>query len=779
MAKKLLHTALSISIIIPHQAFAAPDGNALPANPQLTVGTADISSANNTLTIQQYSAKAAINWDSFSVGENAKVEFKQPDANSIALNRVVGNEPSVINGTIEANGQVFILNSNGVLTGKNARINAAGVVLGAAALSDADFSAGTINLTRTGGNGEVINQGEITAKDGGYVVLAGKRVSNQGMIAARMGTVALAAGDKVRLNFAGAALLSVTVEKAALDAYVENKQAIYADGGVVLLTARAANALLATVVNNDGVIEATSLSNKNGVIRLEGSSDDGTGVTQISGTLNAAGKLAGETGGEIAVLGDNVAIKETAVLNASGNTGGGRIYVGGDYQGNNPDAYKNAKNTDIAKNATLSADATQKGNGGRVIVWADNATSYRGTTSVRGGVSGGDGGFIEVSGKKTLLYAGSVDTTAPQGNTGLLLLDPDDIVIKNGSGTATPNILFETDLEAITATTNISVLATNSITIESLTSDGILNLAQTAGRSVTFSAGAGGFTMANTANTIQTAGGALNITTTGGTSTIGRLATAGGLITLNIGGTATAAGIISGTNTALTKTGSGTLTLSGLNTYTGATTINAGILSVGTLANGAAASGIGQSANTAGNLVLGGGTLHYTGATVATNRAFTLTAGTTSTLYVSSGAATLTISGAAANTTGALIKAGSGGLTLSGTNLYTGLTTISAGTLTLGANNVLSSGAITINGGTLDINTRTDTVGAVTLISGTITGSTGVLSGTSYAVESGTINGILGGAVALTKTTAGTVTLSKANTYTGLTTVSAGTLQYG
>ena len=493
-------------------------------------------------------------------------------------------------------------------------------------------------------------------------------------------------------------------------------------------------------------------------------------------------------------------IKDTAVLNASGDNGGGKINVGGDYQGNNPTQYKNAKRTQVTKTAQLKADAVKKGNGGRVIVWADDATDFRGAASTRGGADSGDGGFVEVSGKKYLSYKGTVDTTAAQGKTGLLLLDPTDIVILNGSGdgaadgntnfmgTATSgtvagvdalSTIYESELQGITATTNISLTATNSITINSLTTDGVLNLAQTAGRTVSFTTGAGGFIMVNTANTIQTAGGALSITTTGGASTIGNLATAGGLITLDIGGTATVSGIISGTNTALTKIGTGTVTLAGLNTYTGATTINAGVLSVNLLANGGTASRIGQSTAAAGNLVLGGGTLLYTGGTVTTNRAYTLTAATTNTINISTGASTLTISGAAANTTGALTKIGSGGLTLSAANLYTGLTTVNAGTLNYGIANALSSGAVTVSGGTLNLATFSDTVGAVTLTSGSITGTTGVLTGTSYAVESGTISGRLGGTATLTKTTAGTVILSNANTYTGLTTVSAGTLQYG
>jgi len=247
-------------------------------------------------------------------------------------------------------------------------------------------------------------------------------------------------------------------------------------------------------------------------------------------------------------------------------------------------------------------------------------------------------------------------------------------------------------------------------------------------------------------------------------------------LTLGGNGDGTSSGIRSSTTTGgtIVKTGSGTWTLSGANTYTGATTINAGVLSISTIADGGSASGIGQSTNVAANLVLGGGTLRYTGADASTNRAFTLTTGTTSTIDVTSN--NLTISGAGANTTGALTKTGAGTLILSGANLYTGLTTVSEGILKYGINNALSSGAVTVNGGTLDIVTFTDNVGAVTLIDGTISGTTGVLTGTSYSVQNGSVSAILAGTASLTKSTAGTVTLSGANTYSGGTTINAGTL---
>jgi autotransporter-associated beta strand protein len=248
-------------------------------------------------------------------------------------------------------------------------------------------------------------------------------------------------------------------------------------------------------------------------------------------------------------------------------------------------------------------------------------------------------------------------------------------------------------------------------------------------------------------------------------------------------GTGTASAILAGSGT-VTKSGAATTTtLTGLNTFTGATTLGSGILSVATIGNGGAASNLGAAATSAANLVFNGGSLEYTGASAGTNRSFSIITGKVAVIDVTVGASNLTISGAGAvtATTGALTKTGAGTLTFSGANTFTGLTTVSEGTLAYGITNALSSGAVTINGGTLDIASFNDTVGAMTLTSGSITGTTGILTGTSYALDgTGTVSAILGGAgVTLTKTNAGTVTLSGANTYTGLTTVSGGTFAYG
>ncbi len=225
---------------------------------------------------------------------------------------------------------------------------------------------------------------------------------------------------------------------------------------------------------------------------------------------------------------------------------------------------------------------------------------------------------------------------------------------------------------------------------------------------------------------------------------------------------------ILGGGTGLNKTTAGTLILSGNNTYTGPTAINAGVLQLGAANRIADASAVTVAAGATFNLN------NFAETVGSLAGAGNVTLGSAS--LITGGDNTSTIFSGAISGTGALTKTGAGTLTLSGTNSYTGTTTINAGTLALGVSNALASGPVTVSGGTWDLETFSDTVGAVTLISGSITGSTGILTGTSYAVQSGTVSAILAGTGALTKTTAGTVVLSGANSYTGATTVSAGVL---
>lgn len=272
---------------------ALPPG-ALPSGGQVTAGQASIQAQGNTMDIVQASQRAAINWQSFNIGSAATVNFVQPNAQAITLNRVVGNERAVINGALNANGQVWILSAKGVLFNRGAQVNTGGLLATTMDISDEDFMAGRSTFQRNGGTGSVINLGTINAAEGGYVALLGQQVANEGVITARLGTAVMAAGDQVSLNFNGSSLVGVTVERGVLDALVENKHAILADGGLVVLTAKGLDEVMATVVNNTGEVRAQTIGEKEGRIYLLG-----TGAQDrvaVAGKLDASAPTRGDGG---------------------------------------------------------------------------------------------------------------------------------------------------------------------------------------------------------------------------------------------------------------------------------------------------------------------------------------------------------------------------------------------------------------------------------------------------------------------------------------------------
>ena len=304
---------LTLTLASLSSAAGALDAATLPTGATVTTGAATLSTAGNTLTVHQTTEKTALNWQSFNIGSSATVNFVQPSTTSIALNRVTGSGASEIYGKLNANGQVFLLNPNGILFGRSAQVTTGGLVASTLSLSDSDFLAGNYRLAGTAG--AVTNQGALS---GNYVALLGGQVSNQGTITARLGTVALAAGEDITLDFAGDGLTSVTVNRGTLKALAENKQLIQADGGTVLLTAKAADRLIQAVVNNEGIIEARTVDTSSGTIKLL--ADMNNGVVKVGGTLDASAPNGGN-GGFIETSGATVSIQSGATVTAgSGGT---------------------------------------------------------------------------------------------------------------------------------------------------------------------------------------------------------------------------------------------------------------------------------------------------------------------------------------------------------------------------------------------------------------------------------------------------------------------------
>ena len=283
--RRLAATAIALS--------AAAAAHAAPVGGQIVSGSGHIGSSGNTTTITQSSQKLSLNWRSFNVGSQETVNFVQPSASAIAVNRIFSTSGTTILGHLNANGQVYLINPNGILFGAGAQVNVGGLVASTLGLNDASLSGNSRTFSGSG-TGSVINLGTITAANGGYVALLGNTVSNQGTIAARLGSVSLGAGSAVTLNFGGDSLVGIQVDRSTLNNLAANGGLIEANGGTVVMTAGAKDAVLASVVNNTGVIEARTVENHDGKITLLGGMT--AGQTNVGGTLDASAPDGGNGG---------------------------------------------------------------------------------------------------------------------------------------------------------------------------------------------------------------------------------------------------------------------------------------------------------------------------------------------------------------------------------------------------------------------------------------------------------------------------------------------------
>jgi filamentous hemagglutinin family protein len=397
---------------------------AAPVNPTVVAGQASFNFQGKTYSITN-TPNAIINWQGFSLGADEVARFIQQSADSKVLNRITGQDPSVILGALQSNGKVFLINPNGVLFGAGSRVDVNGLVASSLAISNADFLAGKNNFAGAADAGKVVNQGAITTPGGGQIYLIAPAVENSGIISSPNGDVVLAAGHSVQLFDARDPNVQVVVSSPADRAL--NLGSIVARGGRI--------GVYGALVSQRGTINADSaVMGANGKIVLKSSR---TTLLEAGSSTSARGTADGNlnTGGDIVLLGAQVGLTGDAVVDASGGAGGGTVLVGGDYQGRNA-ALPNAQQTYVGKDSVIKADATGLGDGGKVIVWSDRATQMFGAISARGGAAGGNGGLVETSGHY-LDMRGSVDTRAPLGATGTLLLDPSDIYIASDIATAT------------------------------------------------------------------------------------------------------------------------------------------------------------------------------------------------------------------------------------------------------------------------------------------------------------------------------------------------------
>ena len=399
------------------------------------------------------------------------------------LSRVTGGDASLINGLIQVSGSnanLYLMNPAGIIFGSGASLNvpasftattATGIGIGDNwfnAVGDNNYAVllGTPNAfaLSTPQSGAIVNEGQLAVGKGQNLTFIGGTVVNTGELAAPEGQITVAAvpGENlVRLSYPGY-LLSLEIEPITTpDSQLQSWTLPVPSLPELLTGGNLANATDITI-------------NSQGQVILTGS---GISIPTEPGTATASGSLdvSGETGGQVNILGNSVGLFN-ANINASGTNGGGAVLIGGDYQGQG--TVPNALRTFISNESVINADALINHDGGKVIVWGDEVTEFFGKITARGGANSGNGGFVEVSSKDTLQFAGLVDTSATQGTFGTLLLDPKDIIIQPGGLDPVPgNSLFNdnptgasvisgANLSTAVNSSKVTLQANNNIIIE-------------------------------------------------------------------------------------------------------------------------------------------------------------------------------------------------------------------------------------------------------------------------------------------------------------------------
>lgn len=305
--------------------------DAMPEGGVIRSGAGAASQNGREMTIRQDSGRLAMDWTNFNVGKDETVRFQQPGKDALALNRVTGNQQSLIDGSLLSNGHVLLVNPNGVVIGKNASIDVGGLVASTANVKDnfmKEFGNSTGAFTLGGvSDGKIINEGTINA-EGGLVALHAAKVENSGTITSNGGSVLMAAADTLTLTPDTDGKLNFTVDGKVAEASALNKGAITADGGTIVMTADSASDVMSTVVNNEGTLQARTLrKNEKGQILLEGNDK---GQVEVSGTLDASGTDDGQDAGNIKVIGQKTIIHDGTNLLARGDVNGGKIETSGD-----------------------------------------------------------------------------------------------------------------------------------------------------------------------------------------------------------------------------------------------------------------------------------------------------------------------------------------------------------------------------------------------------------------------------------------------------------------
>ena len=387
--KALVASLALIGFILPLQSWAQVAANQFPTGGNVVAGSATITQGAAVMNINQTTNRAAVDWNTFNVGSAAQVNFNQPSSSSVTLNRVLDSNPSQIFGKITAPGQVFLSNPNGVVFAPGSRVDVGGLAATTHRIGVDDFMAGKTTFDRNGATGSVVNAGELKAALGGYIALLAHNVRNEGVIIAQAGTVALAAGEAITLNFAdNGTLAGITATRSQIAALVENKNAVLAPGGLIILSAQAVSSLQGGVIKNSGRIEATGLSQRGGRIVL-----DASHTVENSGTIsaNASAGPNGGPAGAIEIIAAHAS--NTGAIEAKGTEtqAGGSIHI-------------RTGNFTQTAGATLDASAALRG--GSVTLKASGQLQLGGRVDVSATADSASGGTVGGTGESAVASTG-------------------------------------------------------------------------------------------------------------------------------------------------------------------------------------------------------------------------------------------------------------------------------------------------------------------------------------------------------------------------------------
>jgi len=320
--------------------------NALPTGASVVSGSATVSQSGNAMVINQTSNTMVANWNSFNIGRDASVTFQQPSRSSVAINRIQSAEPTQVQGQLNANGQVVLVNPNGVIFANGSRVDVGSLIASTRDVTTTETASGTTYQFSGTSSGQIDQAGQVRTADGGYVVMVAPQITNSGSIqVAGRGSVAMLAGNQVRVQVAGNSLVGYRIEQGALNAAVTNTGEVTSQGGTITLSARSLDALTSSVVNQRGIVRASS--------------------------FNGAG-------GKVILDADRVELAAGSETSATGTTDGGRVEI-------------------LAKTATIqgSIDVSGASRGGQVYAYAKNSVSVK-SASIKSNASVAEAGEIKV-----------------------------------------------------------------------------------------------------------------------------------------------------------------------------------------------------------------------------------------------------------------------------------------------------------------------------------------------------------------------------------------------